>query len=84
MWIVKMSTYSSVFFHFPVAPVSVDIVAKKESVSAGRLYRIECESSGSRPAAVVTWYRNKKFLGKTDSKVRRQHRITKKSRKQKL
>ena len=43
---------------------------KSGTVSAGRLYLVECESAGSRPAAVVTWYKNNKFMGKTDSKVR--------------
>ena len=46
------------------------IISRKKTVSAGRLYLVECESAGSRPAAVVTWYKNNKFMGKTDSKVR--------------
>ena len=44
-------------------------MSKKKTVSAGRLYLIECESAGARPAAVVTWYKNNRFLGKTDSKA---------------
>ena len=44
-------------------------MSKRKTVSAGRLYLVECESAGSRPAAVVTWYKNNRFLGKTDSKA---------------
>lgn len=52
-----------------VRPTVTRIMPKRSMVSAGNKYEVECTTSGSRPAAVVTWWRNGKFLGRTDSKV---------------
>uniref|UniRef100_A0A0K8U830 Hemicentin-1 n=1 Tax=Bactrocera latifrons TaxID=174628 RepID=A0A0K8U830_BACLA len=45
-------------------PVAVHIMTKDRFVSADRTYDIECKSSGSKPAAVITWWRNNKQLKK--------------------
>ncbi|XP_067617196.1 uncharacterized protein side-IV isoform X2 [Eurosta solidaginis] len=45
-------------------PVAVHIMTKDRFVSADRTYDIECKSSGSKPPAVITWWRNNKQLKK--------------------
>ena len=47
----------------------VTILNKKEPISAGREYYLECKSSGSRPPATVTWWKNVKFQQQSTSKV---------------
>lgn len=57
---------------FAVRPVHAAIVGGREPVSAEKPLKIECRSSGSRPAAVITWYKNNKFMGPAlESKVSR-------------
>ena len=34
----------------------------KESLLAGRHYDVECETTGSNPSAVITWYKGKRPL----------------------
>lgn len=38
-------------------PLVVNITNKRFHLSALRTYEIECETSGSKPAAVFTWYK---------------------------
>ncbi|XP_054746887.1 uncharacterized protein LOC129252242 [Anastrepha obliqua] len=45
-------------------PVAVHIMTKDRPISADRTYDIECKSSGSKPPAVITWWRNNKQLKK--------------------
>ncbi|TDG44787.1 hypothetical protein AWZ03_008761 [Drosophila navojoa] len=45
-------------------PVAVHILTKDRFVSADRTYDIECKSSGSKPAAVITWWKSNKQLKK--------------------
>lgn len=47
---------------FSVKPAAVHILAKRTSVSAEKTYDIECKSSGSKPAAVITWWRGTKQI----------------------
>ena len=56
--------------HFAVPPQSVSILSKREPLSAGKQYWLECRSFGSRPSAVITWWKGDKFMGKMESKVR--------------
>lgn len=44
-------------------------MTKDRFVSADRTYDIECKSSGSKPAAVITWWRNNKQLKKFTKNV---------------
>ncbi|XP_048510845.1 neural cell adhesion molecule 2 isoform X2 [Athalia rosae] len=39
-------------------PLDVKIVAANQPLSAGRRYDLMCKTSGSRPQATVTWWRN--------------------------
>lgn len=64
---IPVSTRVTVDLKF--RPSRVRFLTKKEPLSAGKYYRLECESGGSRPAAIVTWWKNNKFMGKTPSKI---------------
>ncbi|KXJ84425.1 hypothetical protein RP20_CCG007247 [Aedes albopictus] len=44
-------------FTVVVKPVAVHIMVKEKFVSADKHYDIECKSSGSRPAATITWHK---------------------------
>ncbi|XP_055902155.1 protein turtle homolog A-like [Eupeodes corollae] len=43
-------------------PVAVHILTKEKFVSADRTYDVECRSSGSKPAAIVTWWKGNKQI----------------------
>eukprot|EP00094_Tigriopus_californicus_P006982 TCALIF_06722-PB protein Name:"Similar to Nphs1 Nephrin (Rattus norvegicus)" AED:0.15 eAED:0.15 QI:0/0.73/0.56/0.93/0.46/0.5/16/48/873 len=64
---IPVSTRVTVDLKF--RPSRVRILTKKEPLSAGKYYRLECESGGARPAAIVTWWKNNKFMGKAPSKI---------------
>ncbi|KAI4504248.1 hypothetical protein M0802_000719 [Mischocyttarus mexicanus] len=38
-------------------PLYVQILTKEERVSAEKNYKVECTTTGSRPAAVITWWK---------------------------
>jgi len=44
-------------FIVAVKPLVVNITSKRSHLSALRTYEIECLSSGSRPEAVITWWK---------------------------
>lgn len=50
------------FIVISVKPTSVHILTKEKFVSADKQYDIECVSTGSKPSAVITWYRGSKPL----------------------
>ncbi|XP_058467805.1 titin [Malaya genurostris] len=43
-------------------PVAVHILVKEKFVSADKRYDIECKSSGSRPEAVISWWKGSRQL----------------------
>ncbi|KAL5283989.1 hypothetical protein ACFFRR_006326 [Megaselia abdita] len=45
-------------------PLSVVISTKEKNVSADKTYDVECKASGSKPAAVITWWKGNKQLKK--------------------
>ncbi|EDW24155.1 GL23537 [Drosophila persimilis] len=45
-------------------PMAVHILTKDRFVSADRTYDIECKSSGSKPPALITWWKGSKQLKK--------------------
>lgn len=57
-------------FHalFSVKPLTIEIRklngldTGSESLKAGEPYEVECETTGSRPPAVITWYKGKRQL----------------------
>ena len=60
------------FQYFPlfiVRPENARIQSKREPLSAGKDYVLECTSHGSRPPATITWWKNSKFLNNAESQV---------------
>lgn len=54
-------------FLFAVKPLTVEINKPTETgdngvLTAERRYEVTCESAGSRPPAVITWYKGKRQL----------------------
>ena len=45
------------WFYFLVGPLDVQLLGRKEPVSAGRSYEFRCESVGARPPPTITWWR---------------------------
>jgi len=45
-----------------VRPLTVRILSKQLPLVADRRYEVSCESAGSRPPAVITWYKGKRQL----------------------
>lgn len=41
-----------------VAPLNVRLLGAHQPLSAGRRYDLLCQSAGSRPPAVITWWRD--------------------------
>ena len=64
-----MTLITTIFF-FSVRPENARITSKREPLSAGRDYLLECKSYGSRPPATITWWKNSKFMKKAESQVR--------------
>lgn len=48
-----------------VKPLTVEIKRPPSRMVADRRYEIICESSGSRPNAIITWYKGKRQLRRT-------------------
>lgn len=55
-------------FIVAVKPLMVQILTKETRVSADKNYEVECRTSGSRPDAVITWWKaNKQIKKKTQN-----------------
>ena len=50
------------FVFVSVKPAAVHIMSKDKFVSADKAIEVECKSSGSKPAADITWWREKKQI----------------------
>ncbi|XP_037776964.1 nephrin-like [Penaeus monodon] len=50
-------------------PLDVRILGSMESLSEGERYEIVCESSGSRPTATISWWKNGMLMTDTKSEV---------------
>lgn len=57
------------YFVHTVKPVAVHIMVKEKFVSADKHYDIECKSSGSRPAATITWHKGGDKIVKSSKNV---------------
>lgn len=49
--------------------MAVHILTKDRFVSADRTYDVECKSSGSKPPALITWWKGTKQLKKLTKNV---------------
>nr|CAD7437683.1 unnamed protein product [Timema bartmani] len=45
-----------------VKPISVKILTQESQISADRRYEVECRSSGSRPEAIITWWKGSRQI----------------------
>ena len=45
------------FPYISVGPLDVQLLGRKEPVSAGRSYEFRCQSVGARPPPIITWWR---------------------------
>lgn len=53
----------SIYSRFPtVKPIAVHITTREKFVSAEKRYDVECKSSGSRPEAVLTWWKGSRQI----------------------
>jgi CD80-like C2-set immunoglobulin domain len=49
---------------FAVKPLTVEIMNPLSTLTADQRYELTCESTGSRPNAIITWYKGKRQLRK--------------------
>ncbi|KAL1110302.1 hypothetical protein AAG570_008379 [Ranatra chinensis] len=59
-----------------VRPLVVNIVNKPARLVADQRYEVTCESAGSRPPAVITWYKGKRLLRKVKDDTREHANLT--------
>lgn len=50
-----------------LAPLTAQITSKQQPLAADREYKVSCESAGSRPPAIITWYKGEHPLIKRTS-----------------
>ncbi|KAJ9594609.1 hypothetical protein L9F63_027408, partial [Diploptera punctata] len=51
-------------------PLTIRILSKQLPLVADRRYEVSCESAGSRPPAVITWYKGKRQLRRVKEETR--------------
>ncbi|KDR10051.1 hypothetical protein L798_00313, partial [Zootermopsis nevadensis] len=51
-------------------PLTVRILTKQLPLVADRRYEVSCESAGSRPPAIITWYKGKRPLRRVKEETR--------------
>lgn len=59
----------NIFFYFSVKPLTATILKTQTPLVADRRYEVTCESAGSRPPAIITWYKGKRQLRRTKVSV---------------
>jgi len=62
--------FNDVFIYHIVAPLNVRLLGSHQPLSAGRRYDLLCQSAGSRPPAVITWWRDGQRLESTTETVK--------------
>lgn len=64
VYFYSMSTNVNNFYKFPipVKPTNVHFLTKEKYLSADHRYDIECRSSGSRPDALITWWKSQQQM----------------------
>lgn len=66
---VKFIIYHPFFFFVTVKPQTVNILTKEKYVSSEKRYEVECRTSGSRPEAVITWWKGSRPVKKLAKNV---------------
>lgn len=54
--------YDDLMIFFTVRPLTVEINKIEGPLVADRRYTVTCRSTGSRPNAIITWYKGKRQL----------------------
>ncbi|RZF42473.1 hypothetical protein LSTR_LSTR004392 [Laodelphax striatellus] len=57
-------------------PLTAKIMSKPTPLKADERYEVKCESAGSKPPAVITWYKAKKQLRKVKDEYRDNKNVT--------
>ncbi|KAK2575511.1 hypothetical protein KPH14_011232 [Odynerus spinipes] len=55
---------TTVTIELNMKPLKVEILENNRTLSAGKKYEVECRSTGSKPAAILTWWKASKQLKK--------------------
>lgn len=66
---IKKKLLKIILLSFPVKPLSVLILTKEREISADRRYEVECRSIGSRPEAVITWWKGNRQMKRISKNV---------------
>ncbi|XP_011331388.1 hemicentin-1 isoform X2 [Ooceraea biroi] len=53
---------TAVIIELNMKPLKVEILEKDQILSAGKRYEVRCQSTGSKPPAVLTWWKSSKQL----------------------
>lgn len=53
-----------------VKPVTISILKTDSPLVADKRYEVTCESAGSRPSAIITWYKGKRQLRRTKVRLK--------------
>ncbi|XP_071454106.1 neural cell adhesion molecule 1-like [Hetaerina americana] len=61
---------TSLVLEIHLKPLTVSITNKVTPLLADRRYEVTCESAGSRPPAVITWYKGKRQLRRVKEEAR--------------
>ncbi|KAJ8924236.1 hypothetical protein NQ315_007027 [Exocentrus adspersus] len=59
-----------VFLDLILKPLTARILKTVSPLVADKRYEVTCESTGSRPAAIITWYKGKRQLRRTKEETR--------------
>ncbi|XP_066147993.1 neural cell adhesion molecule 2 isoform X1 [Euwallacea fornicatus] len=60
---------ASVILELILKPLTVNISISDSPLVADRRYEISCKSTGSRPPAIITWYKGKRNLRKAKEEI---------------
>ena len=58
-------------FFFTVRPLEVEILFNNQPLSADRQYEVQCQTIGSRPPSVITWWMGGMAIVALPTKVRK-------------
>ncbi|CAM1302386.1 Uncharacterised protein g3247 [Pycnogonum litorale] len=60
---------STVILDVNLTPMTAAIISKRKQLSAGKQIKIVCESTGSRPPAIITWWKGNKKMKSAEETV---------------
>lgn len=60
-----------IYSSLAVKPQTVNILTKEKQVSADKRYEVECRTTGSRPDAIITWWKGSRPVKRLAKNVSR-------------